>query len=82
MTTLVEKDSSAPTLFMVVILILLLVGGGLAFAYMNGALGDKTTVIENNRTVEERTVVVPAGTPTIAPVREPGLEKPEPRPAH
>ena len=56
MTTIIEKDSSGPASLIVVFILILVVCGGVGFAYMNGAFGEKTTVIENNKTVENRTV--------------------------
>ena len=81
MTTIVEKDSSGPAVLLVLIVILLLVGGGLGFAYMNGAFGEKTTVIENNKTVENKTVVLPAPTAPVAPANAPYPERHDQEPA-
>jgi hypothetical protein len=60
MATIIEKDSGGPAALLVTILIIFLIVGGVWFAYANGAFGEKTTVIENNKTV-----VVPA--PASAP---------------
>ena len=60
MATIIEKDSGGPAALLVTILIIFLIAGGVWFAYANGAFGEKTTVIENNKTV-----VVPA--PASAP---------------
>ncbi len=59
MTTIIEKDSSTSAVLLV-FAILLLVAGGLFFAYMNGAFGAHTTVIENHKTTENKTFVTPA----------------------
>jgi hypothetical protein len=81
MTTIVERDSSGPAVLLVLVVILLLVGGGLGFAYMNGAFGEKTTVIENNKTVENKTVVLPAPTVPVAPARAPEPKRHDQAPA-
>lgn len=85
MTTIVERDSSGPAVLLIFVVILLLVGGGLGFAYMNGAFGERTTVIENNKTVENKTVFMPAQSPPPAPERTPERapepEKPAQMPA-
>ena len=60
MATIIEKDSGGPAALLVTILIIFLIVGGVWFAYANGAFGEKTTVIENNKMV-----VVPA--PASAP---------------
>jgi len=79
MTTIVERDSSTSAVLLIFV-VLLLVGGGLGFAYMNGAFGERTTVIENNKTVENKTVVMPAqpspSAPERTPERAPEPEKP------
>jgi len=82
MTTIVERDSSSSALLLVVIVLLLLVGGGFGFAYTNGMFEGKTTVIENNKmvdvnkSVENKTVVVPAQAPQPAPDRAPDQNQP------
>ena len=81
MTTIVERDSSSSAVLLIFV-VLLLAGGGLGFAYMNGAFGEKTTVIENNKTVEDKTVVVPIQTPAPAPAGAPDSEKPARTAAH
>jgi len=81
MTTIVERDSSGPAVLLVFVVILLMVGGGLGFAYMNGAFGEKTTVIENNKTVENRTVVLPAPATPVAPASAPEPERHDQAPA-
>jgi hypothetical protein len=68
MATIIEKDSGGPAALLVTILIIFLIAGGVWFAYANGALGGKTTVIEN------KTVVVPVQTP--APASAPESPKP------
>ena len=75
MTTIIEKDSSAPAFLLVFVVIILLIGGGLGFASMNGFFGERTTVIENNKTVENKTVVVPVEAPPAAPVKAHESEK-------
>ena len=60
MATIIEKDSGGPAALLVTILIIFLIAGGVWFAYANGMIGGKTTVIENNKTL-----VVPA--PASAP---------------
>ena len=60
MATIIEKDSGGPAALLVTILIIFLIAGGVWFAYANGVLGGKTTVIENNKTV---VVPAPASTP-------------------
>jgi hypothetical protein len=60
MATIIEKDSGGPAALLVIILIIFLIAGGVWFAYANGMIGGKTTVIENNKTV-----VMPA--PASAP---------------
>lgn len=71
MTTLIEKDSSAPAIFLIFVLFLLLGAGGFGFAYMTGAFGEKTTVIENTKMIENKTVVPPVPS-TPARASEPG----------
>ncbi len=71
MTTIIERESSGPAALLVTILIIFLLAGGAWFAYSNGAFGEKTTVIENNKTVENKTVVVPVQTPPAAPAKAP-----------
>jgi len=51
MATIIERDSSGPAGLLVVLVVILLMAGGAWFAYTNGVLGTKTTVIENNKTV-------------------------------
>jgi ABC-type branched-subunit amino acid transport system permease subunit len=59
MTTIIEKDSPTSTLLMIFVVIILLIGGaGLVFGYMNGTFGINTTVIDNNRTIKNKTVVL------------------------
>ncbi len=82
MTTLIEKDSPVPALVLIFVVIFLLVGCGLGFAYMNGAFGEKTTVIENNKTVENKTAILPATVAPAVPAGAPSLEKPAPAPAN
>ena len=60
MATIIEKDSGGPAALLVTILIIFLIAGGIWFAYANGMIGGKATVIENNKTV-----VMPA--PASAP---------------
>ena len=60
MATIIEKDSGGPAVLLVTILIIFLIAGGIWFAYANGMIGGKATVIENNKTV-----VMPA--PASAP---------------
>jgi len=81
MTTIVERDSSGPAVLLIFVVILLLVGGGLGFAYMNGAFGEKTTVIENNKTVENKTVILPVPTAPVAPASAPNPEGHDQAPA-
>ncbi len=81
MTTIVEKDSSTSAVLLIFVIVLL-IAGGLGFAYMNGAFGEKTTVIENNKTVENKTVVVPVQTPAPARHDAPEAPRPEEQPAH
>ena len=71
MTTIIERDSGGPAALLVTILIIFLIAGGIWFAYANGMIGGKTTVIENNKTV-----VMPASAST------PESPKPEQQPAH
>jgi hypothetical protein len=71
MTTIVERDSAGPAALLVTILVIFLIAGGVWFAYANGMIGGKTTVIENNKTV-----VMPA------PSSAPESPKPEQQPAH
>ena len=66
MATIIERDSGGPAALLVTILIILLIAGGVWFAYTNGAFGERSTVIENNKTV-----VVPA------PASAPQPQKPE-----
>ena len=63
MTTIIERDSSGPAGFLVFVVVLLLLAGGAWFAYTNGAFGGKTTVIENNKTVEVAAPAAPASAP-------------------
>lgn len=70
MTTIIEKDSSGPAMMLVTVLVLALVAGGLWVAYANGLLGGKTTVIENNKTIEHTTIVTPPEEPA-APTEKP-----------
>jgi len=80
MTTIVERDSSSSTVLVIfVVLLLLLAGGGLGFAY-KGAFGEKPTVIENNKTVENKTVVMPVEAPPAAPANAPESPKPYQQP--
>ncbi|MDD5260793.1 MAG: hypothetical protein PHD76_02995 [Methylacidiphilales bacterium] len=65
MTTIIEKDSSTSAILLV-FAVLLLVAGGLFFAYMNGAFGARTTVIENHKTIENKTFVMPEQPPSHA----------------
>ena len=51
MATIIERDSGGPAALLVTILIIFLIAGGIWFAYANGMIGGKTTVIENNKTV-------------------------------
>ena len=71
MTTIVERDSGGPAALLVTILVIFLIAGGVWFAYANGMIREKTTVIENNKTV-----VMPA------PASAPESPKPEQQPAH
>lgn len=80
MTTIVERDSSTSAVLLIFVVLLLVVGGGFGFAYMNGAFGEKTTVIENNKTVENKTVVLPAPAAPVAPARAPDPERHEQAP--
>jgi hypothetical protein len=82
MTTLVEKDSATPAILLIFAVVFLLLGGGLAFVYLNGVFGERTAVVEDYRTVENKTVVVPAEEPAFVPAREPDSAKPEQTPAH
>ena len=75
MTTIIEKDSSAPAVLLILIIMILFVGGGIGFAYLNGSFGG-TTVIENNKTVESKTVVLPVEVPRFVPATAPGPERP------
>jgi len=77
MTTIVERDSGGAAALLVTILIIFLIAGGIWFAYANGMIGGKTTVIENHKTV-----VTPAQPSTPAPANSPESPKPEPQPAH
>jgi hypothetical protein len=56
MTTIVERDSSGPATVLVMFLVIALIALGVWFAYSRGVFGEKTTIIENNRTIENRTV--------------------------
>jgi len=77
MTTLIEKDSPTSTLLSIAIALILLIGGaGLVFGYINGTFGEKTTVIENKKTIENKTVVLTSQDHIQVP------EKPGPMPAH
>jgi hypothetical protein len=60
-------------MMLVTVLILALVAGGIWFAYVNGMLGGKTTVIENNKTIEHTTIVTPPEAPAApaAPAEKP-----------
>ena len=60
MTTIIERDPSGPAGLLIFVVVLLLLAGGVWFAFTNGVFGEKTTVIENNKTVE---VAAPANTP-------------------
>jgi hypothetical protein len=71
MTTIVERDSGGSAALLATILIIFLIAGGVWFAYANGVLGGKTTVIENNKTV-----VMPT------PASAPESPKPDQQPAH
>ena len=83
MTTIVERDSSSSAVVLIFVVVLLLAGGGLGFAYMNGAFGEKTTVIENTKTIENnKTVVLPAPAAPAAPASALDSGKPEQQPAH
>lgn len=79
MTTIVERDSSTSAVLLIFV-VLLLVGGGFGLAYMNGVFGEKTTVIENNKTVENKTVVLPAPAAPVAPAGAPNPERHEQAP--
>jgi len=58
MTTVIEKDSSAPAIVLICVVIILMIGGaGLGFGYMNGTFGPKATAIEKNKKVESKTVI-------------------------
>jgi hypothetical protein len=81
MATLVEKDSATPAILLIFAVVFLLLGGGLAFVYLNGVFGERTTVIEDNRTVENITMEMPAEEPAFTPVRAPDSAKPEQTPA-
>ena len=82
MTTIIEKDSSTPAMVLIFVVFIFLIGGaGLGFGYMNGTFGEKITVIENNKTIENKTLIVPVQTPP--PTREffPAPPRPEQQPA-
>lgn len=70
MTTIVERDASGNSALLAVI-IALLIGAGVAFAYWSGAFGNKTTVIENNKTIEKHEPAKPAPVPESPSVPEP-----------
>ena len=63
MTTIIERDSSGSAGLLVFVVVLLLLAGGAWFAYTNGVFGGKTTVIENNKTVEVAAPAAPASAP-------------------
>ncbi|MDB4793462.1 hypothetical protein OAG63_00345 [Methylacidiphilales bacterium] len=63
MSTIIERDSSGPASLLVFVVVLLLLAGGAWFAYTNGVFGGKTTVIENNKTVEVAAPAAPASAP-------------------
>jgi uncharacterized membrane protein len=82
MTTIVEKNSSPFTVLLTFVVIILLIGGGgLGFGYRNGTFGGKTTVIENNKTVENKTTILPVQTPPPAREVVPESRRPEQQPA-
>ena len=64
MATIIERDSGGPAALLVTILIIFLIAGGIWFAYANGALGGRTTTIENNKTV-----IMPAQPSTPSPTK-------------
>jgi hypothetical protein len=76
MTTLVEKDSSGPAALLLTVLIIFLIAGGIWFAYANGVLGGKPTLIENNKNV-----IMPAQPSIPTPANAPESPKPEQQPA-
>lgn len=82
MTTIVEKDSAAPAILLTIVFLVVVTAGGLEYASMNGAFVGKTTVIENNRIAENKTVVVPAQTPPPAREIVPEPPKHEQQTAH
>ena len=63
MATIIERDSSGPAGLLVFVVVLLLLAGGVWFAYTHGVFGGKTTVIENNKTVEMAAPAAPASAP-------------------
>ena len=82
MATIIEKDSSTPAVVLIFVVVILLIGGGgLGFGYMNSTFGEKTTVIENNKTIENKTIIVPVQTPPPAREAVPESRKPEQQPA-
>ena len=82
MTTIIEKDSSAPAILLTIVFLIVVTAGGLEFADMHGTFGRKTTVIENNKTVENKTVILPAQNPEPAHEFVPEPARPEQPPAH
>jgi hypothetical protein len=59
MTTIIEKDSPTSTILFIFVVIILLIGGaGLVFGYMNGTFGEKTPVIDHNKQVANKTLVI------------------------
>ena len=63
MSTIIERDSSGPVGLLVILVVIILMAAGAWFAYTNGVFGGKTTVIENNKTVEVAAPAAPASAP-------------------
>jgi len=75
MTTIVERDSSGSSA-LAIVLLAILVAAGLAIAYWSGAFGGKTTIIENNRTIERHEA--PANPPSAPEAPKPPDAVPQP----
>jgi hypothetical protein len=66
MTTLIEKDSAIPgALLITAVSVLLVLGVALGIADMGGTFRERNAVFKTNRTVENRTVIMPAEAPPI-----------------
>jgi hypothetical protein len=75
MATVIERDSPAPALLLILIIALLLVGGGVGVAYINGAFDEKTVVVENDKTVENKIIIEPVS--PFTPASTPESKRPD-----